>query len=268
MKPTNDKFLKEIRKKLLAVLYEAKAAHIGSCLSCVDLIYVLYNKIMRIDPRNPLDGDRDRFILSKGHAVAALYTVLADMGFFPESDLKNYYRDGSDLPGHATRGTVPGVEVSTGALGHGLSVGAGMALAAKRDGKEWRAFVLCGDGETETGSMWEAALFAGHHRLDNLVAIIDYNKLQCFGSVNEILDLSPLAEKWKSFGWGAREIDGNNLSEAESALRALPFEKGKPSVLIANTVKGKGVSYMENNFVWHLFNMSKEQYDLAIKELS
>lgn len=268
METTNDKYLKDIRKKVLTVLYEAKAAHIGSCLSCIDLISVLYGKFLRIDPKNPLAEDRDRFILSKGHAVVALYTVLAERGFFSEELLKNYYRDGSDLPGHATRGTVPGVEVSTGALGHGLSIGAGMATAAKRDGKNYRAFVLMGDGESETGSVWEAALFAGQHHLDNLMAIIDYNKLQCFGRVKEILDLESLADKWKSFNWGVKEIDGNNVEEIEKAYAELPFENGKPSVIIAHTIKGKGVSYMENNFVWHLFNMSKEQYEQAIKELS
>lgn len=261
-------FAKEIRKKTLTVLYESRAAHIGSCLSCVDLIYALYNGIMNIDPANPQNADRDRFILSKGHAVAALYTVLADRGFFPESELKNYYRNGSLLPGHATRGTVPGIEISTGALGHGLSIGVGMALAAKKDGKSWRTFVLCGDGESETGSMWEAGLFASQHHLDNLVLIVDHNKLQCFGAVKDILNLSPLARKWKSFDWGVRDINGNNLKQIQDTLSGVPFKKGKPSVIVAHTVKGKGVSYMENKFVWHLLNMSKEQYEQAIAELS
>jgi transketolase len=259
---------KEIRRKIIKMIYDAKAAHVSSCLSAADILTFLYFKILKIDPGNPLAENRDRFILSKGHAVAALYAVLAKKGFFPEEILNNYYKNGSNLPGHSTLGTVPGIEVSTGALGHGLSLGAGLALSADRDGKDFRTFVLMSDGECETGSVWEAALFAAHHKLDQLIGIVDYNKLQAFGRVADILNVEPLARKWESFGWAVKEIDGHNFSEMEKAFSKIPFENGKPSLLIAHTIKGKGVSFIENRFEWHFFNLTKEQYNQALKELS
>jgi len=259
---------KEIRKTILKMMYEAKAAHIGSCLSCADILTVLYFKILNVDSKNPLAENRDRFLLSKGHAVAALYAVLAKKGFFPEEILKTYYRDGSRLPGHSTLGTVSGIEISTGSLGHGLSMGAGLALSAKKDGKNHRVFVLMSDGECQIGSTWEAALFSAHHKLDNLIGIVDHNKLQAFGRIEDILNLKPLNEKWRSFGWKVKEIDGHNFSEIESAFSKIPFEKGKPSLVIAHTIKGKGVSFMENRFEWHYLNLTKEQYEQALKELS
>jgi len=268
--PTIDyqKIAKEIRKKILKMMYEARTAHVSSCLSCVDILTVLYFKILKMDSKNPLAENRDRFILSKGHAVAALYAILSKSGFFPEEVLETYCRNGEKLPGHSTRDTVPGIEVSTGSLGHGLSMGVGLALAAKKDGKDYRTFVLISDGECEIGSTWEAALFSSHHKLDNLIAIVDHNKLQAFGRVEDILNLKPLNEKWKSFGWAVREIDGHDFSEIERVLSEIPYEKGKPNVVIAHTIKGKGVSFMEDKFEWHYLSLTKKQYEQALKELS
>ncbi len=259
---------KEVRKTILKMMYESKAAHIGSCLSCVDILTVLYFKILRIDPKKPLAETRDRFLLSKGHAVAALYATLAKRGFFPEELLNTYYQNGSRLPGHSTLNTVPGIEVSTGSLGHGLSIGAGLALAAKKDEKDHRVFVLISDGECETGSVWEAALFSGHHKLDNLIGIVDHNKLQACGRIEDILSLKPLNEKWKSFGWAVKEIDGHNLFEIENVFSKIPLEKGKPNLVLAHTIKGKGISFMENDFEWHFKNLDKGKYEQALKEIS
>ncbi len=258
---------KEIRKKVLKMFFDSQTAHLGSSLSEVDILTVLYFKILSIDPKNPTAEDRDRFLLSKGHGAAGLYATLAQRGFFPESVLDTYCQDGGKLPGHSTRNCAPGVEVSTGSLGHGLPMAAGMALAGKRDGKNYRVFVLMSDGECEEGSVWEAALFASHHKLDNLIAIIDYNKLQAFGRTNEVLNLEPLKKKWEDFGWQVKEIDGHNFSEIENALSQIPFEKTKPSLVIANTVKGKGVSFIEDKLEWHYKNLTKEEYELALKEL-
>jgi transketolase len=258
---------KEIRKKILKMMYESKAAHIGSCLSCVDILTTLYFRILKIDPKNPLAKNRDRFILSKGHAVAALYAVLAKRGFFPKEILDTYYQNGGKLPGHSTLGTVPGIEITTGSLGHGLSMGAGMALAGKRDEKKYRVFVLMSDGECEEGSTWEAALFAHHHKLDNLIGIVDYNKLQAFGKIEDILGLKPLSKKWRDFGWEVKEINGHDFSEIKKVFSKIPFKKGKPSLVIAHTIKGKGVPFMENKMEWHYYNLNKEQYQQALKEL-
>ena len=258
---------KEIRKKVLKMAFEARASHIGSSLSEVDILTVLYFKILSIDPKNPWFDDRDRFILSKGHGVAALYATLSQKGFFPENILDTYCKEGGKLPGHSTRNCAPGVEVSTGSLGHGLPMGAGMALAGKRDKKNYRVFVLMSDGECDEGTTWEAALFASHHGLDNLIVIIDYNKLQAFGRTNEVLNLEPLKEKWQSFGWKVKEINGHNFSEIENALSRIPFEKTKPSLIIANTVKGKGISFMEDKLEWHYKNLTQEDYGKALKEL-
>jgi len=258
---------KEIRKKILKMMYESQTSHMGSCLSCVDILTILYFKILKIDPKNPLAESRDRFILSKGHAAAALYGALAQRRFFPEELLEHYCQNGKKVPGHSTRGCLPGVEVSTGSLGHGLSMGAGMALVAKNDKKDYRIFVLMSDGECEEGSTWEAALFAGHHKLDNIVGIIDYNKLQALGRTNEILNLEPLKEKWQSFRWEVKEVKGHNFAELERALAEIPFKKGKPSLLIAHTVKGKGVSFLEDKLLSHYKHLTKEEYELALKEL-
>lgn len=258
---------KEIRKKVLKMTYESGTAHIGSSLSVVDILTVLYFKILNIDPQNPWSDQRDRFILSKGHAAAALYAILAQRGFFSEEILNSYCQDGGKLPGHVTRGCASGVEVSAGSLGHGLPMGAGMAIAAKNDEKKCRIFVLMSDGECEEGSVWEAAMFASCHQLDNLISIVDYNKLQAFGRTNEIMALEPLKEKWIAFGWQVKEIDGHNFSEIENSLSKIPFEKGKPSLLIAHTIKGKGVSFMEDKLESHYKKLTEEEHKQALKEL-
>ncbi len=252
---------KQLRKKIIKMKYESQEGHLGSALSCIDILNVLYSKILGIDPKNPLDENRDRFILSKGHASAALFAVLAQRGFFPEEALDTYCKNGSKLAGHPTRGCVPGVESSTGALGHGLPMGAGMAVAGKNDKKNYRVFVLMSDGEMDEGTTWEAALFSAHHKLDNLTVIIDYNKWQAFGRTNEVLNLEPLDKKWESFGWEVRKIDGHNFKEIENALKAVPFKKGKPSVIIANTIKGKGIASMEDKLESHYIHLTKEDYD-------
>ncbi len=258
---------KEIRKKVLKMFFDSQTAHIGSSLSEVDILTVLYFKILSIDPKNPTAEDRDRFLLSKGHGAAGLYATLAQRGFFPDGVLDTYCQDGGKLPGHSTRGCAPGVEVSTGSLGHGLPMGAGMAIAAKNDGKKYRIFVLMSDGECQEGSVWEAVLFAAHHKLDNLVAIVDRNWWQAFGKTEEILQLEPLEDKFIAFHWNVQRINGHNFSEIENALSQIPFEKTKPSLVIANTVKGKGVSFIENKLEWHYKNLTKEEYELALKEL-
>ena len=256
----------KLRSQVLKMSHEAKASHVGSSLSIADLLAVLYSRIMRFDPAMPDWPLRDRFILSKGHACAAVYSVLAEKGFFPKNWLDTYKDDGSPLPKHISH-CVPGVEASTGSLGHGLAIGSGMALAGKRDRLNYRVFVLLSDGECDEGSTWEAALFGPHHKLDNLVAIIDYNKLQAFGRTKEVLDLEPLAAKWQAFGWSAREIDGHNFENILDALLQVPWTKGKPSCIIAHTVKGKGVSFMEDQLIWHYYNPNKEQLEQALKEL-
>ena len=255
-----------IRVHVLKMVHRAKSSHIGGCLSIADLLAVLYNGVLRVEPFHPDFPNRDRFILSKGHATAAVYAALAERGFFPEQWLDNFYLDGSHLPGHITYG-VPGVEVSTGSLGHGLPIGCGMALAGKRDERIYRVFALLSDGECDEGSTWEAVLFAPHHHLDNLIAIVDYNKIQSFGAVKEVLNLDPLAGKWQAFGWAVKEIDGHDFEQIESALLSVPFKVGQPSCVIAHTIKGKGVSFMENQLAWHYRHPNDEELDQALAEL-
>jgi len=271
MKRMNETELKQLAKKIrlhvLAMTHRAKSSHIGSSFSMVELLAVLYSKILRVRPEEPEWPDRDRFILSKGHACAGLFAVLAEKGFFPKTWLDDFYLNGSHLAGHATHKGVPGVEVSTGALGHGLSIACGMAYAAKVDHHAYRIFTLLSDGECDEGSVWEAALFAGHHRLDNLITIVDYNKIQSMGSVKEVLDLEPLADKWKSFGWSVKEIDGHELEQVHGVLKALPHKKEKPTCIIAHTIKGKGVSFMENKLLWHYRTPAGEEYKNAVAEL-
>ena len=258
---------KEIRKKILKMKYESQEGHLGSALSCVDILNVLYSKILNVNFENYSDENRDRFILSKGHAVAALYAVLAQNNFFNEELLNNYCKDGSKLAGHSTKGSVPGVEVSTGALGHGLPMATGMALAGKIDKKNYKVFVLISDGECDEGTTWESALFSAHHKLDNLTLLIDYNKWQAFGRTKDVLNLEPLAKKWESFGWQVKEIDGHNFSEIEKVLSGVPFEKGKPSVVICHTIKGKGLSFVEDKLESHYVKLTEEDYKKALIEL-
>ena len=261
-------FAHGIRKRSLEMIFRAKSSHIGSGFSMVELLAVLYTKILHVDPARPDWADRDRFILSKGHACAPLYAVLAERGFFPTSWLDDFYQDGTRLAGHATHTGVPGVEISTGSLGHGLPIACGMAYAAKSDGKAHRVFALLSDGECDEGTTWEAALFAAHHRLDNLCVIVDYNKIQSLGTVKEVLDLEPFAAKWTAFGWSAMEIDGHDCAQIERALRALPVQTGKPTCIVAHTVKGKGVTFMENKLLWHYRTPDPAEMAAARKELA
>lgn len=262
-----DAFAKCLRLTALRMVHEARSAHVGGSFSMAELLAALYGGILRVDPAMPARPDRDRFILSKGHACAAFYAALAERGFFPKEWLETFYRDGGRLAGHATHTGVPGVEFSTGSLGHGLSVATGMALAGKRDGAPWRVFALLSDGECDEGSTWEPALFAPQHRLDNLVAIVDYNKIQSLGRTRDVIDLDPFADKWKAFGWAVREIDGHDSEQVVRTLASVPFEPGRPSCVIAHTVKGKGVSFMEDDLLWHYRNPSADEYAAAVKEL-
>lgn len=231
-----------------------------------DLLSVLYSETLRVFPDQPKHADRDRFILSKGHCCAALYAALALKRFFPVEELQQFGQDGSRLMAHISH-KVPGVEFSTGSLGHGLGIACGKALAGKRQKKTWRVFALLSDGELDEGSNWEAILFAPHHRLDNLVAVVDYNKIQSFGSVEQVLDLHPLAEKFRAFRWAVKEIDGHNHDAISAALREIPFEADKPSCLVAHTVKGKGVDFMEDKLLWHYRTPNAEQVQHAMSQL-
>jgi transketolase len=256
----------EYRKKILKYIVGANAGHTGGSLSCTDILNVLYNHVLNVSPENFSSPDRDRYVQSKGHCVEALFVVLADKGFFPESDLETLCKYKSHYIGHPTK-KVKGVEQNTGALGHGLPICTGMAIAAKLDKKEYKVFTLMGDGELPEGSNWEAALSAAHYKLDNLCAIVDKNSLQITAPTADVMNTDPLDEKWKAFGWAVKEVNGNDIDELKAAFAALPFEKGKPSVIIAHTTKGKGVSYMENELKWHHGVPNKEQYDQAMNEL-
>jgi len=256
----------EYRKKILKYIYQAKAGHTGGSLSCIDILNVLYNYTMNVDADRFDSPDRDRYIQSKGHTVEALYVVLASRGFFPETDLETLCKYQSHYIGHPTR-KVHGVEQNTGALGHGLSLSVGTAIAGKLDKRDYRVFTVLGDGELPEGSNWEAALSASHYKLDNLCAILDKNNLQISGPTSAVCNTDPVDEKFEAFGWAVRHVDGHNVGELMAALDALPFEKDKPSLIIAHTVKGKGVSYMENQLKWHHGVPDPKQYADAIQEL-
>jgi len=258
---------RQIRVHSLKMTSSGGSAHVGSCLSIADILAVLYGEVISVDPREPRLESRDRFILSKGHAGAAVYAVLAELGFFPREKLLTHYQNGSELSGHVSHKRLAGVEVSTGSLGHGLSIGAGIAYGAKLDHRQYRVFVLLSDGECDEGATWESVLFAAHHRLDNLIAIIDYNKIQSIGRVEDTLALEPFADKWKSFGWSVQEVDGHSHSHLRRALSAIPFQADKPSCLIAHTIKGKGVSFMEGEVLWHYRTARGEEFEKALREL-
>jgi transketolase len=258
---------RRIRIHALRMTSRGGSSHVGAAFSIADILAVLYSGILNVDPTQPKHPGRDRFILSKGHAGAAVYAVLAESGFFPLEKLKTHYQDGSDLSGHVSHKGIPGVELSTGSLGHGLSVGAGMAKAGKLVGAAHRVAVLLSDGECDEGSNWEAILFAAHHRLDNLVAIVDYNKIQSLAPVSETLELEPFAEKWRSFGWSVVEVNGHDHDALRHAFRQLPAEPNRPSCVIAHTTKGKGVSFMENSVLWHYRTARGEEFDAALAEL-
>jgi len=255
------------RKKLLTYIKKANAGHTGGDLSCIDILNVLYNKILNVSPESFTFPERDRYIQSKGHSVEALYIVLADLGFFPESDLETLGKYQSHYIGHPTR-KVNGIEQNTGALGHGLSISVGISLAGKKDKKDYKVYTLLGDGELTEGSNWEAMVVASHYKLDNLIAIIDHNNLQITGKIRDVCNTYPFREKFEAFGWSVREVDGHNIADLEEVLKSVPFEEGKPSMIIANTVKGKGISFMEHDKSWHHRVPSDEQFDAAIRELN
>ena len=238
-------------------------------MSICDILAVLYTDILDIDPKDPKKPDRDRMILSKGHAGSAVYAALAETGFFPVEQLKTHYGNGSILSGHVSHKGIPGVEVSTGSLGHGLGIGTGMALGAKMDGETWRTWVVLGDGECDEGSVWEAALQAAQFGLDRLCAIVDYNHMQSLFTVEETLKLEPFEQKWKDFGWNAESVDGHDVRALRAACDRAKANagSGKPSVILAHTVKGKGVSFMENDILWHYRTPQGEEYEAALKEL-
>jgi transketolase len=254
------------RKNILKYIKIANAGHTGGSLSCTDILNVLYNEVLNVLPENFSSPDRDRYIQSKGHCVEALFVVLADKGFFAEEDLNTLCQYKSHYIGHPTK-KVKGVEQNTGALGHGLPISVGVALAGKMDRKNYNVYTLLGDGELPEGSNWEAALSAAHYKLDNLCAIVDKNSLQITAPTADVMSTDPLDKKWEAFGWVVKEVNGNDVEELLAAFNSLPFEKGKPSVIIAHTTKGKGVSYMENQLKWHHGVPNKEEYELAQKEL-
>lgn len=256
----------EYRKKILKYVKMANAGHIGGDLSCIDILNILYNQIMNVSPECFNEPNRDRFVMSKGHSVEALYVVLADRGFFPENDLETLCRCRSNYVGHPTR-KVNGIEQNTGALGHGLSVAVGMALAGKMDKQNYRVFCLLGDGELAEGSNWEAALTASHYQLDNLTAIVDYNQLQITGKTRDVCNTDPLREKFEAFGWCVSKADGHDVVDLTETLQKAPFMREKPSLMIAHTIKGKGVSFIENQVGWHHHAPSDEEFDAAMKEL-
>ncbi len=257
----------EYRRKLLEIIKRASAGHTSGDLSCVDIVNVLYNRVMNVSPANITSPDRDRYVQSKGHSVEALYVVLADCGFFPADELDTLGCYRSRFIGHPTR-KIPGIEQNTGALGHGLAVAVGMALAGKMDKRDYRVFCVLGDGELAEGSNWEAMQAAAHYKLDNLTAIVDRNRLQITGPTEQVCALEPLAAKFRAFGLAVRETDGHDVGELMKALKKLPFEAGKPSMLIAHTVKGKGVSFMEGDPKWHHGTPSDEEYSQALEELA
>lgn len=263
---TSEQLAWKIRRHGVEMTHLSGGSHLGAILSVADIMAVLYTDVLRVDPKNPDDENRDRFILSKGHAGAAVYAALAESGFFDAAELVTHYQNGSRLSGHVSH-YVPGVDLSTGSLGHGLSVGVGMAYAGLKSHKDYNVYVVLGDGECDEGSVWEAALFANHFGVKNITAIVDHNKMQSMDFCDKTLDLGDLEAKWESFGWNVVSIDGNNHDEIKSAF-AKQFDNNKPKVIIANTVKGYGIPFMENDILWHYrFPHDGWEYDLAVNEL-
>jgi len=259
---------KKLRRDIVTMLHQAGSGHPGGSLSVLDILVVLYYKVMRIDPENFHDPERDRFVLSKGHACPALYAVLADRGFFPSEHLSTLRKLGSCLQGHPDMRKTPGIEMSTGSLGQGLSAANGMALAAGLENSDRRVYVIMGDGETQEGQIWEAAMTSSHYRLDNLTAFLDANELQIDGWCKDVKGLEPLAEKWKAFGWHVLEVDGHDYAALLEAVQKAHSVKGLPTIIIAHTVKGKGVSFMENQADWHGKAPGKDDFEKALAELT
>ncbi len=258
----------KVRLGIIEGTFHAKSGHPGGSLSAADIFTYLYCREMKVDPKHPKDPDRDRFVLSKGHCAPGLYAILAQKGYFAESELQSLRHIGAMLQGHPDMKGTPGVDMSTGSLGQGISAAVGMALAAKLDGKSYRVYTLLGDGESEEGQVWEASMFAGHHKLDNLCVIVDYNGLQIDGPVAEVGGPAPFEEKFQAFGFETVTVDGNDFDQLEQAFAAARACKGKPFAIIAKTVKGKGVSYMENQVGWHGKAPNAEEYETAKKELT
>jgi transketolase len=258
---------REARRRDLELIHAAGIGHVGGDLSSTDILTTLYHGILRIDPSRPDAPDRDRFIMSKGHCSGALYIALASRGFFPLEELATYMKPLSRLNGHPDRRKIPGVETSTGPLGHGLSVAVGAAIAAKLDKAPWRTFVLTGDGELQEGSIWEAAMAAAHYHLDNLVVTVDRNGLQQGDRTEKTMGLEPLADKWRAFGWSVLEVDGHDHEALLAAYQGVPFEAGRPSCVIAKTLKGRGVSFIQDQATWHHKVPSQEQVAAALAEL-
>jgi transketolase len=257
----------QLRIDALKTIYEANSWHLGSCFSAAEIMSVLYFHELNIDPQNPGWADRDRFIMSKGHASAIWYAALAERGFFPKQELATYRRIGSKLQGHPDMKKVKGLDMTTGSLGNGLGLGAGMAIAAKMDQRNYRVYVLLGDGEIDEGAVWEAAMFVAHNQLDNLTAIIDCNRFQIDGTTKAVLNLEPLDRKWEDFGFASIVIDGHNVEEIMAALDRARDNKNKPTCIIANTIKGKGVSFLADTRESHWMKLNAEQYELALSEL-
>jgi transketolase len=257
----------QLRRDVLRLSYQAKTGHIGSSLSCVDLIVAVYDHFLRLDPKDPTSPGRDRFLMSKGHACVPFYGVLAERGYLPHDIYEAYGVDGGPLGHHPKRNARFGIEFGTGSLGHGLSLGCGMAFTAKLTKQPWRTAVMMSDGEQGEGMVWEAASFASHHGLDNVLALIDFNKMQALGNTAEIQNLEPLHDRYRAFGWAVRRVDGHDLGALVDALDAFPFEPGKPSVIVADTTKGKGVSFMENSLLWHYRCPDEKEYAAAMQEL-
>ena len=261
------KIAHEVRKGIITSIYSAKAGHPGGSLSAADLFVYLYFEEMHIDPKQPMMEGRDRFVLSKGHTAPGLYAALAHRGFFPIEDLETLRHVGSYLQGHPDMKCVPGVDMSTGSLGRGLSAAVGMALAAKLDGKDYRVYAMCGDGEIQEGQIWEAAMFAGHRKLDNLVVIIDHNKLQIDGKVEEVCSPYPIDRKFEAFNFHTITIDGHNFDEIAAAFEEARQTKGKPTAIIADTIKGKGITFMEDAAEWHGKAPKEEEFNIAMEDL-
>ncbi len=258
-----------IRRHGLEMTHLSRGSHIGAIFSVAEIMATLYAGVLHVDPQNPKMVDRDRLILSKGHAGSSVYAALAERGFFPVEELKTHYANGSRLSGHVSHKGIPGVEFSTGSLGHGLAVGAGMALGAKLNKENWRTYVVMGDGECDEGSVWEAALQAHQYKLDNLIAVVDHNHMQSLDFCENTIALEPFADKWRDFGWHVQVVDGHDTSALREAFdkAKMNLGSGKPSVIIAETTKGKGVSFMENDILWHYRTPQGEEYDAALKEL-
>jgi transketolase len=259
---------KRIRRHIIRMIGAAGSGHPGGSLSAVEILVTLFYDVMRHDPKNPHWEDRDRFILSKGHGCPVLYAILAELGYTPIDELTTLRKLGSIYQGHPDRRFLPALEASTGSLGQGLSIGLGMALAARLDGKDWRTYVVLGDGEIQEGQIWEAAMFAAYHKVDNLVTIVDYNRIQLDGYVKDIMELEPLAAKWAGFGFHVLSIDGHDIPALQRAFAEAATVKGQPTVIIANTIKGKGVSFMENEPKWHGVAPKPAEVELALKELA